>query len=1102
MKGLTRVSKLHHSAQFILLLLACCVLLTMSLSVVLAGPQGAQVVNGEVTIQQSGLNTNITASDRSIINYSSFDIARPEIVEFIQPSNSASVLNRILSANPTNIDGTLLANGRVFFVNPAGIYFGNGARVNVNQLVASALNISDADFINGIYNFAGGNGSVINSGDISAEKVYLIGKQVANSGTISCPAGYVVMAAGERVFLSEQGSGILLEVEAPTLPAPADSVGVLNEGTVSAAGGQIVLAAAGDIYSQAISNVGSLSVSAEAGNAGEIKITSTDGQVTNAGTIEASGSAGGAVEIEGENVTLTAESAIHADATGDGDGGTIRISSDTLDIDGIITAGSIQGAPGHILLDPQTWDIDAGEAATIVAGLETADVEVKAEDTINVNADIDSSSQTSATTLSLNDEDSDNDLTINLNALITLGVNQTLTGQGTIINVAAAGSIQNGIDVASTETSIWKTIYVADDTYTEDLTVNKSNLTLRSVNGRDNTTIQLVDGVGINIGSGATGFKLGVGPSNGFTILGGGATTFDIQLTNGPSGVEISWNTINTTGNATMGINVGAAGATGLNINNNIFTANTGDGCIWGGAPITNLQISTNEFSGPGKGISSYAMELCGVAETTTSVIADNIVDGFNYGIGIFNGTSATPTDGLDILHNDVKNCSKGIWLRQYAGDGTLQNVTVQANTLTGNTTGIEILDTDVDASSISITNNFFINNTTGIESKHNSESATIYENSFTGNTSAVKNTGALAILNASGNWWGSYTEADIQGQVTTGKVDYTPWLASGVDSDPTNGFQGDFSELYVSADSPQFGATGRINEAIGLVSADGLINILTGSYAEEVTVNKNVTLSVPSGTATMTKLTSDALKTTGLSGSFAADGSGTDPVFWFKGAVTLAGDTTLTSSNDKNITFGSTINGGHTLAVNTAGVTTFGDNVGTGEELTSLTTNVSGDVKATNGVEFGEAVTANGGTQVLDADSDNDGTGDLTAGGSITKTTAGDLTLGGAAIKLGGDVKGTAAGSNVTFDDAVTANGTGAQTFDAEQGTLTANSSITKSTAGTLTLGGATAMNLKGDVKGTAAGSNVTFDDAVTANGTGAQTFDAEQGTLTANSS
>jgi fibronectin-binding autotransporter adhesin len=270
-----------------------------------AGPEGAQVINGQVSFQQSGLNTTITASNKAIINYTSFDIARPEIVEFIQPSSTASVLNRILSANPTAIDGTLLANGRVFFLNPAGVIIGQGARINVTQLVASALNMSNSDFINGRLNFAGGNGPVINQGAITAEKVYLIGKQVANSGAISCPAGYVVMASGDRVFIGEVGSDVVVEIDVPSVPVqPLEGAAVLNEGTVDVGSGTIVLAAAGDIYAQAISNVGTLSASTQSGNAGQIKLAAADGVIANTGSIEAkSGSAaGGVVSADGKAI--------------------------------------------------------------------------------------------------------------------------------------------------------------------------------------------------------------------------------------------------------------------------------------------------------------------------------------------------------------------------------------------------------------------------------------------------------------------------------------------------------------------------------------------------------------------------------------------------------------------------------------------------------------------------------------------------------------------------------------------------------------------------------------------------------------------------------
>ncbi|MHC4315741.1 MAG: two-partner secretion domain-containing protein, partial [Planctomycetota bacterium] len=372
--------------------LTFCMFFNASLPVVLAGPEGAQVVNGDVAIQQSGYNTTITASDKAIINYSSFDIARPEIVQFIQPDTSASVLNRILSANPTNINGTLLANGRVFFVNPAGVYFGNGAQVNVNQLVASALNITDADFINGRYNFVGGEGSVINEGDIFAEKVYLIGRQVANSGSISCPAGYVVMASGDRVFLGEPGSDIVLEIEGPSLPESADPIegsGVLNEGTVEAAGGTIVLAAAGDIYSQAISNVGSLSVSNDTGNAGGIKLTTADGDVTNTGTIEASGSEGGQIAMEGTRVGQFGT--IHADGTESHGGNVDLMASDVVALSsGSLTTANAgtNGDGGEVIVySPDTALFRDGAKIEVKGGSESGNggfVEVSGREHVEV----------------------------------------------------------------------------------------------------------------------------------------------------------------------------------------------------------------------------------------------------------------------------------------------------------------------------------------------------------------------------------------------------------------------------------------------------------------------------------------------------------------------------------------------------------------------------------------------------------------------------------------------------------------------------------------------------------------------------------------------
>ena len=180
---------------------------------------------------------------------------------------------------------------------------------------------------------------------------------------------------------------------------------------------------------------------------------------------------------------------------------------------------------------------------------------------------------------------------------------------------------------------------------------------------------------------------------------------------------------------------------------------------------------------------------------------------------------------------------------------------------------------------------------------------------------------------------------------------------------------------------------------------------------------------------------------------------------------------------------------------------TVTGDSQVTVGDTDTTSINIAANVTGA-GVTFAKAVTADGVAvdQTFDALA-----GTLTASG-ITKSTTGDLTLGGAAgINLSGNVTGfNDAGDSVIFADAVTANGAD-QVFDAQDGTLTASGNITKTGDGNLTLGGATAINLSGDVTGfDDAAYSVTFDDDVTADGgvPGTpvdQTFDALGGTLIA---
>src|SRR5688572_9912772 len=107
---------------------------------------GEHVVKGQASFERSGDVTTIHASDGAIINYTQFSVWANEELHFVQPSSDARVLNRVFG-DATHIDGGLYANGIVYIVNPAGVFFGGSAVVDVGGLYAAAGNISDEDFL-------------------------------------------------------------------------------------------------------------------------------------------------------------------------------------------------------------------------------------------------------------------------------------------------------------------------------------------------------------------------------------------------------------------------------------------------------------------------------------------------------------------------------------------------------------------------------------------------------------------------------------------------------------------------------------------------------------------------------------------------------------------------------------------------------------------------------------------------------------------------------------------------------------------------------------------------------------------------------------------
>ena len=318
-----------HSAGFALKALAASLLLSFGVSSY-AQPVGGIVAAGAAGIASTAGKTTITQSTQNaVINWQSFGIAAGQSVQFLQPNSSSVALNRVLGTEPTAIFGSLSANGRVFLVNPGGILFGSGASVNVGGLVASTLNISDANFMAGRYIFSNpGNGNVVNQGTVQADGGYvaLLGSNVSNQGTLTARLGTVALAAGNAVTLDMAGDK-LLNV---TVDQGAVNALVQNGGLVQANGGLVLITAqgAGNLLSTVVNNTGVIRAQTLSNINGTIKLLADagSGTVNVAGTLDASGTGTGQT---GGNVTATAHHVGlfggRIDASGDAGGGTVLV---------------------------------------------------------------------------------------------------------------------------------------------------------------------------------------------------------------------------------------------------------------------------------------------------------------------------------------------------------------------------------------------------------------------------------------------------------------------------------------------------------------------------------------------------------------------------------------------------------------------------------------------------------------------------------------------------------------------------------------------------------------------------------------------------------
>jgi filamentous hemagglutinin family protein len=581
-------------------------------------PTNGSVVAGQASISQSNAVMTITqGSNRAAVDWGSFNIGSSAAVNFVQPSASSAILNRVLDAHPSQILGRINGNGQVFLTNASGIYFGKSAAINVGALTATTHSMSNDDFMASRLTFQrnGATGSVVNEGQITAGLggyIALLAPEVRNTGVVIAQLGTVALAAGEAFELQFDGARLNnVRVEPATMAALVD-----NGHAVLAPGGLIILSAqaANRLQGGVVNNTGRLEAGGLVNDGGTVRLTASD-RITHSGSINVDAAAGSAghggtvtliASLDNAASTTTVDGTISARG-GDagGHGGFVETSGGRVNIglQSRVDTRAPLGRTGMWLLDPVDYTIAASggdeTGASVGASLALSDRTIMVADNIHVNDNI----TWSANKLTLQTTNGD----VNINAVMTANNTASLElapGSGKVnVGFNPDGTFKGRVD-------FFQSNGVTPRSGTGFLTINGSAYTVITALGAEGSVtgndLQGIDGnltgfyaLGGNINASATstwatgaGFTpIGFGGRNFSGVLNGLGHTINNLTINRPADIRVGLFS-NAGSGAINNVGLLNASVTGDQFVGGLIGRNFGENPTLGGSPVSNSFVS------------------------------------------------------------------------------------------------------------------------------------------------------------------------------------------------------------------------------------------------------------------------------------------------------------------------------------------------------------------------------------------------------------------------------------------------------------------------------------------------------------------------------
>ncbi len=951
---------------------------------VLAGPSGGQVVSGQAQITTPTAQSTVVnqGTQKAVINWQTFGIAGNETVQFVQPSSSSVVLNRIVGNDPSRIYGSLTANGQVFLVNAQGVYFSPTARVDTGALLASSLALSNADFNTGHYRLTGtSGGEVRNEGAITVAPggyALLVGPRVANSGTITADSGSVGLLAGSRVSVDVAGDRLVsYSVDEGALQAA-----VANAGTIQANGGSVSLMAnaLNGALSTVVNHSGVIRANSVAAHNGVVTLRAIGGDTVVTGSIDASGAgvgqSGGSVQVLGERVGLFGSASI--DASGAAGGGNVlvgggyqgqgevkRANQTVVGSGATINASALNsGHGGQVVIwaDRSTQFDGSITARGGVNGGNGGSVETSGKDTLSVlvgRVDVGASAGRGGTwLLDPNDLAIKNNGGSNANTTGTFDANNT----GAVLDVAVLGAaLTNGTTVVvrtnNNNGNAGTGKITVSDTTTAALTAGQSATLTLAAQG------DIVFNAGASITAGAADRSLSVnlhaGSAADGSSPGGNVSAIAMAATSSINAGQLGSVAAIAKGDIALG---------GLTINGGNLSVTSNGGNVTQTAPLKVGLLTTIDAGAGNVMLADPVNDFVGAVTATAGgvTLADTnnltlaaLTSGTNKIVSLIAGATLTlPATPINTGTADLTLRSNGGALAT-PGALTGKNITLFGRD------GLAV------NANVSAGGNLVLGSTNSAITQAAGKTITV-----TGNTTATSGTGNVTLAQDTNDFTGPV------GVTGTGTAD----VHDANDLAVTFNGTGVTGATAGGALGATLNGTGGTTLSGGSVSSAGTSGALTISSGSTTSLGASMVagdLNVTSGT-NVTQTAAITVNGTSTIASTAGDillgNSGNDFMGMVTATAAMAGkDITVVDANDLSIALTA---GGAGSATATKGALVISGSIGTTLETTSGTTTKFG------GTSVGTTLSTNAGgevNQVAESAVKVQTKADITAGGSIT---------------------------------------------------------------------------------------------------------------------